>query len=138
MGLPYVSFKSFFFLPVGGMAGIKRPSSEPQEQPLGKKAVSEPPKPVPPKLPPAHPPARAKPKETSPVITVRNVFWGVLYSLSLLSALGYWASSVLLVVRTWSLSFLLTMGDLIQRPGYCTDSGGGHWKAIRELGFISW
>ncbi|XP_075292936.1 MICAL-like protein 2 isoform X4 [Opisthocomus hoazin] len=51
------------------MAGIKRPSSEPQEQPLGKKAVSEPPKPVPPKLPPAHPPARAKPKETSPATT---------------------------------------------------------------------
>lgn len=69
------------------MAGIKRPSSEPQEQPLGKKAVSEPPKPVPPKLPPAHPPARAKPKEASPVTTVRNVFWGVLSTLNLFSEL---------------------------------------------------
>eukprot|EP00075_Anas_platyrhynchos_P035792 XP_027325045.1 MICAL-like protein 2 isoform X3 [Anas platyrhynchos] len=51
------------------MAGIKRPSSEPQEQPVGKKVVSEPPKPASPKLPPAHPPAKAKPKETSPVTT---------------------------------------------------------------------
>ncbi|NXF77684.1 MILK2 protein, partial [Sclerurus mexicanus] len=56
---------------VGGMAGIKRPSSEPPEQHPGKKSISEPPKPLPPKLPPAHPPARAKPKETSPVITKR-------------------------------------------------------------------
>ncbi|XP_031411739.1 MICAL-like protein 2 isoform X4 [Meleagris gallopavo] len=55
--------------PIGGMAGIKRSSSELQEQPAGKKAVPGPPKPVSPKLPPAHPPAKAKPKEASPVTT---------------------------------------------------------------------
>lgn len=70
------------------MAGIKRPSSEPQEQPLGKKVVSEPPKPASPKLPPAHPPAKAKPKETSPVTTVRNGFGAVLYTFNLFSELG--------------------------------------------------
>ncbi|XP_015732443.1 MICAL-like protein 2 isoform X2 [Coturnix japonica] len=55
--------------PIGGMAGIKRSSSELQEHPAGKKAVPEPPKPASPKLPPAHPPAKAKPKEASPVTT---------------------------------------------------------------------
>lgn len=89
------------------MAGIKRPSSEPQEQPFGKKAVSEPPKAVSPKLPPAHPPARAKQKETSPVSTVRNVVWGVLYTLNLFSELEYEASSRLLGVRTLKSLFLL-------------------------------
>lgn len=72
-------------LPVGGMAGIKRPSSETPEQHPEKKTAPEPPKPVPAKLPPAHPPARAKPKETSPVTTVRNVGLGVLHSLNLFS-----------------------------------------------------
>ncbi|OXB82737.1 UNVERIFIED_CONTAM: hypothetical protein H355_000435 [Colinus virginianus] len=57
--------------PIGGMSGIKRSSSELQEQPAGKKAVPEPTKPVSPKLPRAHPPAKAKPKEAS--VTTKGV-----------------------------------------------------------------
>lgn len=85
MSSPYVPLKIFpsSILPVGGMAGIKRPSSESPEQLPGKKTVPEPPKPEPPKLPPTHPPVRAKPKETSPVTPVRNVGLGVLYTLNL-------------------------------------------------------
>uniref|UniRef100_A0A8C9ERH7 MICAL like 2 n=1 Tax=Pavo cristatus TaxID=9049 RepID=A0A8C9ERH7_PAVCR len=58
--------------PIGGMAGIKRSSSERQEQPAGKKAVPEPPKPASPKLPPAHPPAKAKPKEAFPGVLTES------------------------------------------------------------------